>query len=128
MSHLQLYISQCCIITHEKKVQLMKACLIILKFDTANLIRENNYPDCIRTFRSQWPYGQNCVWSWDRSNTGIVVPNLARGVVLCVVLFCVGTALAMGRSLVQRVVLKCLNGSIISEVNSESEQASDSKQ
>jgi len=41
----------------------------------------------------------------------------------CVVLSCVGRDLAMGRSPIQGVVLKCQNGFLGSEVKSELEQA-----
>jgi hypothetical protein len=55
---------------------------------------------------------------FDRSNTGIVGSNPARGVyvcmyvrtylrVFCVVLSCVGTGIATGRSPVQGVLPKC---------------------
>jgi len=43
---------------------------------------------------------------------------------LCVVLSCVGRGLPMGRSPVQRVLPKSLNGLIVLEVNSEPEQVS----
>jgi hypothetical protein len=41
----------------------------------------------------------------------------------CVVLSCAGGGLKMGRSPVQRVLPKCLDGFVVSEVSSESEQA-----
>jgi hypothetical protein len=40
----------------------------------------------------------------------------------CVLLSCVGTDLEMGRSPIQRVLAKCLDGFMVSEVHSESGQ------
>jgi len=59
-------------------------------------------------------------WSWVR------IPLKAWVYVwyFCVVLSCVGTGLAIGQSPVQGFLPKRLNGFVVSEVNSDSEQAS----
>jgi len=44
-------------------------------------------------------------------------------VLLCVVLFCVGTGLSVGRFPVQGTLPNCLNGFMVFDVNSETEQA-----
>jgi hypothetical protein len=40
--------------------------------------------------------------------------------IFCAMLSCEGTGFAMGRSPLQVIPLKCLNGFLVSEVNSES--------
>jgi hypothetical protein len=63
----------------------------------------------------------------DSPKTGNVSSNPARGMnvsaFFCVVLFCVGRDFATDRFPVQRVLPKCVNGFIVSDAKSDSEQA-----
>jgi len=65
---------------------------------------------------------------FDCSNNEVVdsnparVSNICLSAFFCVVLSCLGRGLALGRSIVQVVLPKCMQGFVVSEVNSEWEE------